>query len=67
MLFVVCQTRLGSLGVFHELETLLHSTKYKFISFSSFFDLTQIDVEQTLTRSDINRKTTARLCGGNLI
>ena len=33
----------------------------------SFFDLTQIDVEQTLTRSDINRKTTARLCGGNLI
>ena len=34
MLFVVCQTRLGSLGVFYELESLLHSIKYKFISFT---------------------------------
>ena len=34
MLFVVCQTRLGSLGVFYELESLQHSTKYEFISFT---------------------------------
>ena len=31
MLFVVCQTKLGSLGMFYELETILHRTKYKFI------------------------------------
>ena len=34
VLKVVCQTRLGSLGVFYELETLLHSIKYKFINFT---------------------------------
>ena len=37
MLYVVCQTRLGSLGVFYELETLLRSIKYKFINFTVLF------------------------------